>query len=258
MATLNEPGNFSRRPWIAGVVLTALLLSGCKVEITVPAGAGGSVITKTGTFQCLPGQICTIGVYGLSFDQDFVAAPAPGYTFEGWRKTNRGFCGNKQESCHLTTSGFAGNANLMAMLESDNVFYLEPIFKAKSVAPGSANHLLLYGGAYANAFIGCITCGRYDGDSICNAYSIYGSQYSAQSIWNKNESYGSPYSNTSPWNQYAGTPPAIYDAAGSFYGYFTANPIYPSQTTIATLVSLADTAADGRFGLDAVRDWFCE
>ena len=43
-------------------------------------------------------------------------------------------------------------------------------------------------------FMGCLDCGRYDSDSICNEYGNYGSKYSSDSVFNEYGTYGSKYS----------------------------------------------------------------
>lgn len=70
--------------------------------------------------------------------------------------------------------------------------------------------------------LGCITCGRFDSDSVWNPYGSYGSQYGANSLWNKFGTYGSPYSSSSPWNAFASSPPVLYNADRSaYYGVLT-------------------------------------
>jgi hypothetical protein len=118
---------------IAGIVLSAVLLAGCRIEITVPEG--GSVVTRSGSFQCFSGQTCLIDVYDLFFSEDFVGKPDSGYTFDKWKKKYRGLCGGKSKSCDLYTSAFVDRPALLAFLESDEIFYLEPIFRIIPVAP---------------------------------------------------------------------------------------------------------------------------
>jgi hypothetical protein len=117
---------------ISALALAAILLTGCKIEIIVPEG--GSVVTRSGSFRCLAGQTCLIDVYDLYFSQDFVAKPDSGYTFDKWKKTYRGFCGGKSKSCNLYTSELDDYPALMAFLESDDTFYLEPVFRKSTAA----------------------------------------------------------------------------------------------------------------------------
>ncbi len=37
--------------------------------------------------------------------------------------------------------------------------------------------LLLFGGADHRTFLGCLNCGQYEGESICNKYAEHGSKY---------------------------------------------------------------------------------
>ena len=61
-----------------------------------------------------------------------------------------------------------------------------------------------------NEFLGCLNCGRYQSDSVCNKYGTYGSKYNSKSIWNKYGTYGGKYSLYSPFNKYTSTPPTFY------------------------------------------------
>lgn len=81
--------------------------------------------------------------------------------------------------------------------------------------------LHLYGGDKHDVYLGCLTCGKYDSNSIWNEYGTYGNKYNSNCIWNKYGTYGSKYSVESPWNPYSSTPPVVVDKKDSFYGYFT-------------------------------------
>lgn len=229
-----------------------LLLNGCRIVVITPDT--GSV-TTIDSGNCPPGTRCTLDVYDIHFTDSFSAVPNPGYEFVGWKKRDKGLCGGNVGPCELSTGDMAGNDALLSVLESDEEFYLEPVFRA---IPISAQHLVLYGGTYQNEFLGCLTCGKQDPESVCNAYGNYGSSYATYSIWNGHGNYGSRYSNLSPWNQYADNPPAIHDITGLFYGYLTANPYLPNRTNNGILIDLSNYAGSGKNDLEDVRDWFCE
>jgi len=114
------------------VALVFLSLVGCKIQIDVPKG--GNVITESGKYECLSGQACTIDVYDVLYDETFVALPDQGYSFVGWEKRDKGLCGGKAKPCWLPTTGFLGHDRLLAILESDTVFYLTPQFGRGSSA----------------------------------------------------------------------------------------------------------------------------
>lgn len=230
-------------------VVAALFLAGCKIEIYVPDG--GAVVTTSGDVRCEAGQICRLDVNDLFFEQVFTALPAEGFTFVGWRTRDRGLCGGSVEACHLTTAGMEGNASLMAVLESDEVFYLEPVFEA------TAPFLLLYGGDEQQFYLGCLNCPGTFLDSVCNANGNHGAALAHYSIWNAAGDFGSLVTNYSPWNIFATAAPVIRDTDGQFYGYLTANVAQPGRTTLPLLVQLTNYAADPQYSLPAVRDWFC-
>jgi Polysaccharide lyase 14 len=114
---------------IAKVIFTAVLLSGCKIEISVPEG--GRVESYSGAYTCESGQTCSIDVVDAFFDETFQAQPYPGYTFTAWRQKAGAFCGGCNAPCLLTTKSLS-ETPFMSLLESDEVFYLEPIFSSLS------------------------------------------------------------------------------------------------------------------------------
>lgn len=101
-------------------------------------------------------------------------------------------------------------------------------------------HALLWGGPNNSVYLGCLTCGSYDSESVCNAYGTYGSRYSSKSIWNEYGSYGSPYASYSPWNEYSSFGPKIIGTDGLFYGYFTANAFKFERTKEQAFVNVLD------------------
>lgn len=110
---------------------TAVLLAGCKIVIQVPAG--GQVITQSGGYKaCAAGKTCVIDVSDLFFNEVFVARPASGYEFKHWKKKDRAFCGGEKGSCALQSAPLGTDPGLMALLESSERFFLQPVFVKKS------------------------------------------------------------------------------------------------------------------------------
>jgi Raf kinase inhibitor-like YbhB/YbcL family protein len=105
-----------------------VFLSACKIEIKVPAQ--GRVTTESKSFTCEANQICSIDVSNTLFDEVFVAeSNTAGVSYVEWVRRSRGLCGGSSEPCHLFTSGFGGNAALMALLgNEEEIFYLDPVF----------------------------------------------------------------------------------------------------------------------------------
>ncbi len=109
------------------ITAAALILAGCKIEITVPEG--GRVVNQDATWACEAGETCSVDVVDIHFDQTYTAEPAEGMKFAGWERIHRSFCGGKMEPCHLYTSAFEANENLMAFLDKpEEVFHLNPTF----------------------------------------------------------------------------------------------------------------------------------
>lgn len=118
-----------------GLFLVVTLLSGCKIEITVPEGGAVEGFSLHG---CGEGQICTIYVDHPWFWDRLSAVPHENFTFAGWKKADRYFCGGRTDSCELSTLSFAGSV-LESFLYDDSVFYLEPVFLPKYA--GYSSHL---------------------------------------------------------------------------------------------------------------------
>ena len=122
------------------ILLTAILLASCKIVIQVPAG--GQVITQSGGYKpCTAGKTCVIDVSDLFFDESFIAKPASGYEFKQWKKKDRAFCGGKKGPCPLQSAPLGTAPGLMALLESNEKFFLQPVFVKTSDggAAGSQN-----------------------------------------------------------------------------------------------------------------------
>jgi hypothetical protein len=113
------------RVTIGLVAVLVLALAGCKVEIEVPRN--GRVVTSDGVLVCKTGQECIVDVSDTNFDKTFVAVPNEGFAFSHWKKAGRHLCADSRKPCRLFTAGFPGTA-LMQFLESDESFYLEPVF----------------------------------------------------------------------------------------------------------------------------------
>jgi hypothetical protein len=84
--------------------------------------------------------------------------------------------------------------------------------------------LLLFGGDGHDIFLGCLDCGEFGSDSICNDFGK-GNEFDSNSIFNEFGTFGSEFSISSPWNEYSSdkSVPVLVDKKGNFYGYFTIN-----------------------------------
>ena len=129
------------------LAIAFLAVSGCKVKIKT--SQGGAVLSTDGAYVCEAGQTCVIDVVDLFFDQTFVAEPASGYYFSHWNKLDGHLCGGENTPCRLSTAEFEGNPALQSVLESDETFYLQPVFVLKLdcpddsglvISPGPASH----------------------------------------------------------------------------------------------------------------------
>jgi hypothetical protein len=129
------------------IAVAALMITSCKIRIVVPEG--GSVESQSGAYSCAAGKSCDIDVLDFFFDQTFVARPASGYEFKYWKKADRRFCGNTTAPCRVYTAGLNANRDLATVMqsffESDEVFYLQPVFEQKAIATGCTPPSASYG-----------------------------------------------------------------------------------------------------------------
>jgi hypothetical protein len=102
-------------------------LAACKLVITVPPG--GVVKSASGNHDCGAGRTCEIDVVDVFFDESFSARSHEDYVFKGWRKKDRYFCGNSTENCVLSTTWMGDYPKIMAILASEQRFFLEPVFE---------------------------------------------------------------------------------------------------------------------------------
>jgi hypothetical protein len=111
---------------MSATALLAVAVSACKIDVVVPVG--GSVTTESANYDCKAQSNCTIEVVDTGFSETFVATPAAGYQFIGWGTGQMRLCGGRLGPCAIDTSWFSGYDKLMALLDTDEVTYLEPRF----------------------------------------------------------------------------------------------------------------------------------
>jgi len=104
----------------------AILLSGCLLEVYVPEG--GRVVTLSGSLDCGPGETCQVEVPDTNFDETFRALPDSEMVLDGWRRGRGYFNPGNKDSFRAVTEAFGSFPSLLSVLESDQVFFLEPIF----------------------------------------------------------------------------------------------------------------------------------
>jgi hypothetical protein len=108
------------------VTLALAVLAGCKIQINVPEN--GRVTTESGNYTCESGQTCNVEVVDTLFNETFITEPNEDYFFEGWRGGPFYLCGWAGSACSLVTSFFEGSEPLLAILESDQEWLIEPQF----------------------------------------------------------------------------------------------------------------------------------
>ncbi|MEO0435860.1 MAG: FG-GAP repeat protein [Pseudomonadota bacterium] len=114
--------------WKLALIVTAAgALASCKIVIDVPPG--GVVEANAFENDCPGNTVCEIDVTDANFEEDFRAEAEAGFEFIGWKTDDRHFCGGSTQNCSLSTQGFAGNEDLLAILQSDQKFFLSPVFR---------------------------------------------------------------------------------------------------------------------------------
>lgn len=90
-------------------------------------------------------------------------------------------------------------------------------------AVAAESELLVFGGNGHHVFLGCLSCSKYDTDSVFNTYGTYGSRLSPESLVNPHSDYGSRNSPHGACSPDATDPPVVADRAGRHYGRLTMN-----------------------------------
>ncbi|MDR7414967.1 MAG: hypothetical protein QN193_02375 [Armatimonadota bacterium] len=85
----------------------------------------------------------------------------------------------------------------------------------------AGGRLLLFSDDEHRRFLGCLSCGRFDPDSVHNQLSRYGSRYALYSIWNPDGPYRFPYSTYSACNPFVTRPPVVLGEHWTCYGRLT-------------------------------------
>jgi hypothetical protein len=113
-------------PTLLSTIFALVLTTGCKISINTPSGGGVESLSKA--YSCGSSRTCVIDVYDIHFDEIFVAKPNHGFEFLTWHRTQKGLCGLQQRPCKLSTAEMRSHPLLLQILESDEVYKLQPIF----------------------------------------------------------------------------------------------------------------------------------
>ena len=138
------------------------------------------------------------------------------------------------------------------------IFLLTILVLAALPAHAQRSALVIYGGANQTTYLGCLTCVRFDPESVCRAGGRYGSHLSPQSIWNRSGAYGGQFSPYSPWNRFAKNPPVVLDKAGNRYGLFWVNTPQRYRADIRSLLETMNNPDDFPDRLIKARNAFCQ
>jgi hypothetical protein len=109
-------------------LLLAAGISGCKIEIAMPAH--GTVVSSTGLYGCAAGEICTLDIDDPWLDENFTAVPDTGYRFVRWVDQDNALCRGKKAVCENMSSLYHPQfPSLFALLSQDITYYLTPEFE---------------------------------------------------------------------------------------------------------------------------------
>ncbi|MEM9255211.1 MAG: hypothetical protein AAGA91_07175 [Pseudomonadota bacterium] len=110
------------RPVLVCVFL--VLLSGCKLAITVPAE--GYVISSSGIRDCSGPGYCEFEIRDAAYRGTFTAVPWPGYTFVEWQDGSGFLCADSTDpSCTVEMPSESAGAVIAALFRTGK---LRPIF----------------------------------------------------------------------------------------------------------------------------------
>lgn len=134
-----------------------LLLAGCKLALVVVDG--GSISSKSGRHDCQSGSNCVIEITAADFNETFVAQPASGFEFSHWLSGDNMLCGGSTNpECVADNTALAGNAGAAAVIATDEIYYILPVFVATEVVdptpPLSSQLRAKYDGSCAQCHAG--------------------------------------------------------------------------------------------------------
>jgi hypothetical protein len=86
----------------------------------------------------------------------------------------------------------------------------------------SKQEILIFGGSGHKDFLGCLSCGEMESNSVWNELSRYGF-HNRFATWSHFGNYASPYSGQSACNEYASDPPILVDQYGNYYSRLSVN-----------------------------------
>jgi CubicO group peptidase (beta-lactamase class C family) len=114
--------------FLLAIVVVLFVLSGCRINITVPEG--GRVYSDSGTYDCTSDSPCTVEVTDTSFNEVFRAEAEPGFVFVGWKKERGHFCSSRILGCEIDASVLEEMEGVEEFLAADTEVYMEPVFEA--------------------------------------------------------------------------------------------------------------------------------
>ncbi|MDC0361962.1 thrombospondin type 3 repeat-containing protein [Halioglobus sp.] len=132
--------------------------------------------TLSAAIDCSAGQVCDVNVSDIFFDETFVAEPAPGWHFAGWKARQGGLCVAETGDCRVDASEFE---DLSILDDPGVIHYLEPKFVVDRTTDGivsSGSQSVMQGGAnfdlefYRNTTYSCGLSGKYSFMAINPAY----------------------------------------------------------------------------------------
>lgn len=105
------------------VTLIICAISGCKLQLL----PGKNSLIRGERYWCLPTERCNIQVSTTDFTDTYVAEGTDdAWIFSHWQSGDKLLCGNSPSPCRLSTEGFEKNPQLLAILESSQVFKIKP------------------------------------------------------------------------------------------------------------------------------------
>ena len=111
---------------LLALILALSTSTGCKLRLVVNSDA----LVKGTTNWCLPMQLCVYQVSDTTLEEFYVGeGVSDELLFTHWQGGERRLCPNSPSPCHLSTAGFDQDPRLQAILDSDQVFFLEPVIQ---------------------------------------------------------------------------------------------------------------------------------
>jgi hypothetical protein len=227
------------------IASAVVVMTGCKLQVIV--SKGGSVASESDTRNCYGGKVCEFEVTDAYFAEAFTAEARVGYVFSHWASGDGFLCVDSvNPTCVVSNVALGGNSAAEAIIASEQVFYIRPVFTGDGEPIAELDVRVTSGAVLTNSHFevlgeGCEGGGYvyFKGNPFRFSFPIYSGNYPPFAQFESEDCTGSPLLD-SLGSLYLGVTPdhRVYmpDTTGEFFTATSASN-YNHSTGICTLTT---------------------